>query len=339
MGGVNGPIAAMDVGARGMSTGQRDVIARQLQEAQARSPLILQIKPGADGKPVAVAYKVEGGNKSELRISEALKGVQAQAAPDKFIMDKTIFESAMKSIEGEIAALKLDKTPPKPAPGQTQSGWLDQSVNSNINQSIELLKSMGIPYSMGYKGSLEGASALDCSGFASSLMRKVGANLDTSTGKHVSQTPSGTAADLVEAGRRNGGAISVAEFSRNPRPGCLIGLSTGAPHGSGRPNSVDHVAVSFLDNKDQKMKVAEFVGGKDGKGGLRVTELNDNLNKYEKKGAGIFIAGGPEAFCNKSALASVEQQKKVASAEEAQAVEVAEAEASESPESGSMGMS
>jgi cell wall-associated NlpC family hydrolase len=158
---------------------------------------------------------------------------------------------------------------------------------------------------MGGKGDLSSANALDCSGFASSLMRKVGQNLDASTGQRVSQTPSGSAADLVAGVRANGGAMAVQDLLRNPRPGCLIGLNTGAPHGAGRPLGIDHVGVTVV--RDGKPMIAEFTPGRDGKGGLHVTPLNEWVNRYEKKGAGIYVAGGPEAMCNKQALAQVMQ--------------------------------
>lgn len=336
IGGLNGPPSAMDIGAQKLSAAERSEITKQLADAQVRAPLLMHVKQGADGKPIAMMYVVDKGNAQNIEVHEILKNVQPKAAENKLIMDSKTFESAMRSLEAEIAGLKLDKTPPRPAAGQSQASWLDSSVNQNINQAIDQLKARGIPYQMGAKGDLGSASALDCSGFASAVMRKVGTNLDASTGQHISQVPGGTAADMVEAARRNGGSMTSAELLRNPRPGCLIGLSTGAPHGQGRPNGVDHVALTFED-KDKKMKVAEFVGGKDGKGGLRVSDLGEYINKYEKKGAGVFIAGGPEAMCNRSVLAQA-GNKKLAEAQVQDRVEVAEAEEQEQEQDQGMRM-
>lgn len=324
VGGVGAPIQLIDVGAKGMSPAERQVLAGQLEAAQGRAPLMVRYQPDLRDprKTLAILYEVTGGNAQAIRVKEV--GPAHGPGEQKSIMDQAVFKRALESVEKDIAAMKLDRAP-RIRPGQPAGEWLDSGVNSSIVQTISQLQAKGYPYEFGAKSDLTGA--MDCSGFVGAVMRRVGRNMDESTGKHLfDHLPGGgaTAASMIEAARQNGGAISTQELLRNPRPGCMIGLATHPTPAwaAGRPNGVDHVAMTFKD-VDGKFKVAEYTPNKSGGPGLRVSDLGEWVHHYEQKGAGVFVAS-PEGMCDKKVLASL--GGRMAALEVPQDVQVADAE-------------
>lgn len=298
MGGSAAPPVPMDIGARSMSRGERIDLAAQLQAAQGRAPLLVQPRPQAGGGVQVGVYAVEGGNAQALKLKEV--GPSVGQALKNDIMDKEVFSKALQSLDKEINALKLT-APPRPQAGQSSSDWLGSSMNNGIVQGLNALKERGIPYQMGGKGNLENANSLDCSGFASSLLKKVGSNIDKTIGKSLFLNTNGSAADLVSMAQARGGRIDVGELLKNPRPGCLVGLSTGAAWAKDRPKGIDHVGITYID-KSNKAMIAEFRPGNPS--GLHVTPLADWVNRYERKGVQVHAAT-PDGLVNQQVLAQV----------------------------------
>lgn len=311
MGGPAAPPVPMDIGARSMSRGERIELAAKLQAEQGRAPLLVQPRPQAGGGVQVGVYAVEAGNAQALKLKEVGPAVGQALKND--IMDKEVFANALKSLDKEINALKLSP-PPRPQPGQPASDWLGNAMNDGIVQGLNALKGRGIPYQMGGKGSLESAGALDCSGFASSLLKKVGSNIDKTIGKSLFLNTNGSAADLVSMAQARGGRIDVGELLKNPRPGCLVGLSTGAAWAKDRPKGIDHVGITYID-KSNKAMIAEFRPGNPS--GLHVTPLADWINRYERKGVQVHAAT-PDGLVNQQVLAQVTAGKtQTAQAEQA----------------------
>ncbi len=319
------PVQVADIGIRDLPAAKQREIAADLAKKIERAPLMLQ-NMYSGGQYVTSVCEVVSGNPNAIKV-RPLPGFDFKAEKVAF-MDAKTWEKAMEGLEKDIAAAPLSKAP-KIALGQKSGDWLDSSLNLSIVQTIDYLKTKGYPYQMGGKADLDGA--MDCSGFVSAMMRRVGRNMDESVGQKLfDRIPQGTAADMVSSAMKNGGNMSVQELLKNPRPGCMIGLDTG-DHGwdRGRPNGIDHVAMTFKD-RGGKMMVAEYTPSKSGGSGLKVSELNDFVNRYAKRGQ-IYVAS-PEGMCNKSVLAAIDA-KHVADLGHAQAAaqpqavaEVAEAE-------------
>ncbi|QAZ67466.1 NlpC/P60 family protein [Solidesulfovibrio carbinolicus] len=295
------PVQAVDIGIRDRPAAQQQAIAADLSRKIERAPIMLQSVFTREG-PVSTPCEVVSGNPNTIKV-RPLPGFDAKGIKVAF-MDPETFKKAMEGLEKDIAALPLQKVP-KIQPGEKGGDWLDNSINSSINQAIDGLKAKGYPYAYGGRADLDGK--MDCSAFVSAMMKRVGKNVNESAGKAVfDKFPQGCAADMVTTAMQRGGRITPQELLKNPRPGCMIGLDTGNKGwDKGRANGIDHVAMTFRD-KSGKMMVAEYtpdpkdpVHGS----GLKVTEMDKFINRYTAKGSGIFIAT-PESLCNKAALAS-----------------------------------
>lgn len=305
------PVQVADIGIRDFPAAKQQAIAADLSQKIARAPLMLQ-NMYSGGQYVTSVNEVVSGNPSSIKV-RALPGFDFKASKVAF-MDPEVFKKALEGLEKDIAALPLQKVP-KIALGQKSGDWLDDSVNSSINQALDGLKKKGYPYDMGAKADLDGK--MDCSGFVSAMMRRVGRNVNESQGQKLfDKLPGGSADDVVTNAMNNGGKMSVQELLKNPRPGCMIGLDTGPKKwDQGRANGIDHVALTFRD-KDNKMRVAEYTPDKNGGSGLKISELNDFVQRYSKRGP-IFVAA-PEGCVNKSVLAALDA-KHVAALDHVQA--------------------
>lgn len=302
MGGSAAPPVPMDIGARSMSRGERIDLAAQLQADQQRAPLLVQPRPQQGGGVQVGIFAVEGGNAQALKLRAVGPAVGAGVRHD--IMDREVFANALKSLDKEINALKLS-APPRPQAGQNSSDWLGNAMNNGIVQSLNALKDRGIPYQMGGKGALESANALDCSGFASGLLKKIGSSIDKSLGgKALFLNTNGSAADLVTMAQARGGHIDVGSLLKNPRAGCLVGLSGGEAWAKDRPKGISHVGITYIDKSNGKPQamLAEFRPGTPS--GLHVTPLADWINRYERKGVQVHAAT-PDGLVNPQVLAQV----------------------------------
>ena len=85
---------------------------------------------------------------------------------------------------------------------------------------------------------------------------------------------------IDEAWARGAGRVSEQELLANPRENMLIAIDTG-PHDwdAGRPKGIDHIAVTYRDDKTGKIMVSESAGGK----GVRSVTWDQWLSERGKK--------------------------------------------------------
>jgi hypothetical protein len=285
LGPPNAPVSALDIGAQHLSVAEREALGKELLAAGRNAPILLANR-AVGGHAKFSVCAVDGGPANAIKIHEVRPGLVEHTGT--FIMSREVFEKTLHDLNTKIETLQLDRVP-RPAPGQPMGAWADDALNKSLVQGLVQLKSRGVPYEMGAKGSLDGAQAFDCSGFVAAMMHRAGQNIDASAGRPVMRPVSGTAADMVASARAHGGAVDVKQLLAHPEPGTIIGLATGEPWAKGRPLGIDHVAIVVKDT-DGQAKIAEYTPSRSGGSGLRITPLAEWVNHYSAKGAGIYPA-------------------------------------------------
>ena len=146
----------------------------------------------------------------------------------------------------------------------------------------------GVTYNMGGKDYRDGT--IDCSGWVTALNKDVSGQINKLLGKEAAKDVridgGGGAAGIIKSETKKGRLVASAKswssLNRNDlKSGMIIGESRGG-HAKGRYKNIGHIVTIIEENGKKYVSESTSAKGKDGKSGVRKTELSEYIKELKR---------------------------------------------------------